>query len=683
MTLFDNLKQLIRPHDSEKDRRRKPRVQPKGQSTKDNAAAAEPTSPVELDTNIPDPLIIVEDTDADKEQADPNTPSIDQSKYHDLPRCYELVQLIGRGAFSNVYQAIDGRYSVESKRRDVAIKIIDKSQMTKQKLNNVLKEISIMKRLDHPNVTRLYEYINNEDSSYCYLILELVRGGEIFNQIIKYTYLSEDVSRHIITQLAQAVNYLHQEIGIIHRDLKPENLLFEPIPYIQSSPEEVRAHKRESDDAKKVDEGKFTEGSGGAEIGVIKVCDFGLSKYLLTGSSKTKTPCGTIGYTAPEIIRDEFYSYKIDIWAIGCILYTCLCGFPPFYDNDPAVLSKKISENDYCFLSPWWDEISNEAKDLVSNLLTLDPETRFSLDELLSHPWITKNGTLTSTKTTSHIDHENDPSAINKAYVYKLLNNSGPLAIPNLNDDYLSSHLDHPDYEGRPQSPRMDVIRKVFDGSLRSPLMTAKNTNTINEAEENLDTIVLDQLKPKDRLSLSISTEDDDEDDNDDDDNDDDDDYGEGFDDDDDEEEENEQENGEDHNVNGNHANAQNSKLETWQFQGEHQLSSNVSSVEVHSIMEDNHKQRSRGSSMISFDDSIVHSHHVRNEFPRTPIPEDVESSPVSSKARSVSYTSKPLEDEGLYVSENKDFDLNLNLSNLILRRKSKSSSTVNQSSKY
>jgi serine/threonine-protein kinase RCK2 len=100
------------------------------------------------------------------------------------------------------------------------------------------------------------------------------------------------------------------------------------------------------------------------------------------------TPCGTVGYTAPEIVKDERYSKSVDMWALGCVLYTLLCGFPPFYDESIQVLTEKVARGQYTFLSPWWDDISKSAQDLVSHLLTVDPEKRYDINQFLEHPWI-------------------------------------------------------------------------------------------------------------------------------------------------------------------------------------------------------------------------------------------------------------------------------------------------------
>lgn len=166
------------------------------------------------------------------------------------------------------------------------------------------------------------------------------------------------------------------------RDIKPENLLFYPSKFIPTR----NPKPRSAEDEDKEDEGEFIKGVGAGGIGTIKVADFGLSKVIW--DSQTMTPCGTVGYTAPEIVKDERYSKSVDMWALGCVLYTLLCGFPPFYDESIQVLTEKVARGQYTFLSPWWDDISKPAQDLVSHLLTVDPDRRYTIQQFLDHPWI-------------------------------------------------------------------------------------------------------------------------------------------------------------------------------------------------------------------------------------------------------------------------------------------------------
>lgn len=295
-------------------------------------------------------------------------------RYPGLER-FILVEKMGDGAFSNVYRARDTQTGQEC-----AIKVVRKFEMNSNQRANILKEVQIMRQLDHPNIVKLIDF--SESRQYYYIVLELCPGGELFHQIVRLTYFSEDLSRHVIVQVAKALRYLHEERGVVHRDIKPENLLFYPVPFIPTK----NPKPRQPDDEDKADEGEFVPGVGAGGIGEIKIADFGLSKVVW--DSQTMTPCGTVGYTAPEIVKDERYSKSVDMWALGCVLYTLLCGFPPFYDESIQVLTEKVARGQYTFLSPWWDDISKSAQDLVSHLLTVNPDKRYTIDEFLNHPWI-------------------------------------------------------------------------------------------------------------------------------------------------------------------------------------------------------------------------------------------------------------------------------------------------------
>lgn len=296
-------------------------------------------------------------------------------KYPGLER-WILLEKMGDGAFSNVYRAKDST----GQTGEVAIKVVRKFEMNSSQRANILKEVQIMRQIDHPNIVKLHDF--SESRQYYYIVLELCPGGELFHQIVRLTYFSEDLSRHVIVQVAKALEYLHEDAGVVHRDIKPENLLFYPAPFIPTKHPKPKG----PEDEDKADEGEFVPGMGSGGIGTIKIADFGLSKVIW--DSQTMTPCGTVGYTAPEIVKDERYSKSVDMWALGCVLYTLLCGFPPFYDESIQVLTEKVARGQYTFLSPWWDDISKSAQDLVSHLLTVDPERRYTISQFLNHPWI-------------------------------------------------------------------------------------------------------------------------------------------------------------------------------------------------------------------------------------------------------------------------------------------------------
>ncbi|TIB72486.1 Pkinase-domain-containing protein, partial [Wallemia mellicola] len=295
---------------------------------------------------------------------------------------YEIIEKMGDGAFSNVYKALDTKTH-----RKVAIKVVRKYELSSHQRSNILKEVQIMRAVRHENIIKLITFIDAE--KYFHLVLELSEGGELFHQIVKLTYFSEELARHVITQVAEGIRYLHNEAGVVHRDIKPENILFDRIEIFPS-----KVPQKKPFDEDKVDEGEFRPGIGGGEIGKVKIADFGLSKVVW--DQQTMTPCGTVGYTAPEIVKDERYSQSVDMWALGCVLYTILCGFPPFYDESIQVLTEKVAKAQFTFLSPWWDAISDSSKDLISHLLTIDPRKRYTIDEFFAHPWMKGSSTGTA-----------------------------------------------------------------------------------------------------------------------------------------------------------------------------------------------------------------------------------------------------------------------------------------------
>ncbi|KAF9430043.1 hypothetical protein BGZ94_008569 [Podila epigama] len=329
---------------------------------------------------------------AEEKQAKSKMPS-----YPGLER-YRLLEKMGDGAFSNVYKAFDTKMD-----RLVAVKVVRKFELNSQQRANILKEVQIMRQLKHPGIVELYEF--SESNEHYFLVLELAPGGELFHRIVKLTYFSEELTRHVIVQVAQAIRYLHEEKGVIHRDIKPENILFEPIPIIPSPP------RTKPDEDDKEDEGVFQVGIGGGGIGRVKIADFGLSKVIW--NEHTMTPCGTVGYTAPEIVKDERYSKSVDMWAMGCVLYTLLCGFPPFYDESIQALTEKVARGQYTFLSPWWDDISTEVKDLITHLLCVNPNERYTIDQFLAHPWV-KAGEKPEAVNVPDISVESPTISVNK-----------------------------------------------------------------------------------------------------------------------------------------------------------------------------------------------------------------------------------------------------------------------------
>ncbi|PIA18732.1 Pkinase-domain-containing protein [Coemansia reversa NRRL 1564] len=288
---------------------------------------------------------------------------------------YTVVGRIGEGAFSKVYRARQ-----KATGNDVAIKAICKAGLTAVQTANIHKEIAIMESIHSKRVVRMIGVRETRD--FFYLIMEFAEGGELFDRVLQLTYLSERLARHVIIQVAEAVQYLHAN-GIVQRDLKLENVVFEPIPVVPSGAKEK---KRQGDTNEKMEEGLFVPGVGGGGIGKVKLIDFGLSKVVW--NQATHTPCGTTGYAAPEVVRDELYTKSVDMWGLGCMLYAMVCGFPPFYDEDVKILTRKVALGQYEFLSPWWDRVNPQIKHLIKHLLELDPARRYTIQDFMRHPWI-------------------------------------------------------------------------------------------------------------------------------------------------------------------------------------------------------------------------------------------------------------------------------------------------------
>jgi len=250
---------------------------------------------------------------------------------------YIIKETIGTGTFSKVKLGIN-KYTKEK----VAIKLLEKSKITeKEDLKRINREISIVKKLSHPNIIKINEIFENEKNYY--IIMDYCSNGELFDYIVKKTKLTEEETSFFFYKIINAIEYIHKK-NIVHRDLKPENLLL-------------------------------------TEKNKLKIIDFGLSNFY-SKNNLLSTPCGSPCYAAPEMVSGNKYNgFKTDIWAIGIILYAMLCGYLPFEDNDNEVLFQKILECDLEFP----EYLSFDSVDIIKKILNVNPNERFNIDDIKKH----------------------------------------------------------------------------------------------------------------------------------------------------------------------------------------------------------------------------------------------------------------------------------------------------------
>ncbi|XP_026471884.1 calcium/calmodulin-dependent protein kinase type II alpha chain-like [Ctenocephalides felis] len=213
------------------------------------------------------------------------------------------------------------------------------------------REARICRKLQHPNIVRLHDSIQEEN--FHYLVFDLVTGGELFEDIVAREFYSEADASHCIQQILESVNHCHQN-GVVHRDLKPENLLL----------------------------------ASKAKGAAVKLADFGLAIEVQGEQQAWFGFAGTPGYLSPEVLKKEPYGKPVDIWACGVILYILLVGYPPFWDEDQHRLYAQIKAGAYDYPSPEWDTVTPEAKNLINQMLTVNPGKRITAAEALKHPWI-------------------------------------------------------------------------------------------------------------------------------------------------------------------------------------------------------------------------------------------------------------------------------------------------------
>ncbi|XP_036372423.1 serine/threonine-protein kinase DCLK2-like isoform X7 [Megalops cyprinoides] len=264
---------------------------------------------------------------------------------------YKVGKVIGDGNFAVVKECVE-----RSTGKEFALKIIDKAKCS-GKEHLIENEVAVLRRVKHPNIIMLIEEVDTPTE--LYLVMELVKGGDLFDAITSSTKYTERDASAMVFNLAGALKYLHS-MNIVHRDIKPENLLVCEYP----------------------------DGTKSLKLG-----DFGLATVV---EGPLHTVCGTPTYVAPEIIAESGYGLKVDIWAAGVITYILLCGFPPFRseNNLQEDLFDQILVGRLEFPSPYWDNITDSAKELIGQMLQVNVEARYTAEEVLCHPWVTDDAAM-------------------------------------------------------------------------------------------------------------------------------------------------------------------------------------------------------------------------------------------------------------------------------------------------
>ena len=374
-----------------------------------------------------------------------------KNKYNEYPETsilfYKYGRLIGQGAFGKVNLGLNILCG-----RVVAVKSFNKKKLNKKEntKNKIFYEIDLMKKLSHPNITKILEYFESE--KYYLIIMEYINGGNLFSFVKKRRKLNEKLAKFLFIQIINGIKYLHSK-NIVHRDIKLENILID----VNNN---------------------------------IKICDFGISKILTKKEEKCYDQCGTLMYMAPEILlsnKEKGYNpFLIDIYSAGIALYIMLSGSLPFNITDDY---SSLSENNTNNLDLQYkiinnkpkdiENISHEAKDLLNKLLNKNPLKRISCDEILNHPWL-KNY---DNKNNYHLFTKVEMTLLSKTYIdYRFAD------IDDIKENFTISNLEIDDNEKIKYNNKENCRTKSI---LLGPYNSNKDLNNDNDDIDDFDNIEL------------------------------------------------------------------------------------------------------------------------------------------------------------------------------------------------
>ncbi|CAH0026740.1 unnamed protein product [Clonostachys rhizophaga] len=266
-----------------------------------------------------------------------------QPESYDKKAKYKFGRTLGAGTYGVVREA-------EGPTGKVAVKIILKKNV-KGNERMVYDELQMLQRLKHPHIVKFVDWFESRDKFY--IVTELATGGELFERICEQGKFTEKDASQTIKQVLHAVDYLHKN-EVVHRDLKPENLL-----YVTRDPDSE-----------------------------VVLADFGIAKTLDKKEESLQTMAGSFGYAAPEIMDRKGHGKPADMWSMGVITYTLLCGYSPFRSENLRDLLEECTTGSVVFHERYWKDVSNDAKDFIMHLILPDPDKRWTSEEALGHIWL-------------------------------------------------------------------------------------------------------------------------------------------------------------------------------------------------------------------------------------------------------------------------------------------------------
>ncbi|KAJ2233844.1 Calmodulin-dependent protein kinase cmk2 [Coemansia sp. RSA 1722] len=298
-----------------------------------------------------------------------------QPESYERKQYYTFGKVLGAGTFGEVREAL---FNPDGRR--VAIKVIKKTALSGDE-HMVLKEIEIVRHLHHPNIVKLLDWFESKDKYY--LVFQLCTGGELFQKISDYGHFTEEDARRLIRCAVDSIAYLHK-YNIVHRDIKPENLIF--LDTSENTP--------------------------------LMLADFGIARIMRSDDEILNTMCGSFGYAAPEILLRQGHGKAVDMWSMGVVTFSVLCGYSPFWQyEDPKSLMLAMQSDNVEFLERFWWGISEHAKDFIRRCLRSNPNERMTAEQALAHPWLSGGDVSTRNLLPDVLENFNAKATLRRAVI--------------------------------------------------------------------------------------------------------------------------------------------------------------------------------------------------------------------------------------------------------------------------